>query len=93
MIMIHKFSLLLVKNTNNGEINSVTINQEILLDVLRDQRNDIISLKYLLEIYAIKQIIVPKLSEQQCQRLSKSFDLNWVTDIKNHLSTSNLNFT
>jgi tetratricopeptide (TPR) repeat protein len=75
------------------QINSVTINQEILLDVLRDQRNDIISLKYLLEIYAIKQIIVPKLSEQQCQRLSKSFDLNWVTDIKNHLSTSNLNFT
>ena len=75
------------------QINAVAINQEILLDVLRDQRNDIVSKKYLLEIYAIKQITIQELSEQQCHRLGKSFDLKWVTDIKNNLSTSNLNFT
>ena len=75
------------------QINSVTINQDIVLDILRDQRNDVFSLKYLLEIHAIKQIIVQKFSEQQCQRFDKSFDLNWVIDIKNQLVPSNSNFS
>jgi tetratricopeptide (TPR) repeat protein len=75
------------------QINSVTINQNIVLDVLRNQQNDATSIKFLLEIYAIKQIIVQELSEEQCQRFDKSFDLNWVIDIKNQLVSSNSNFS
>jgi tetratricopeptide (TPR) repeat protein len=75
------------------QINSLTINQNIVLDVLRNQQNDVTSMKFLLEIYAIKQIIIQELSKEQCQRFDKSFDLNWVIDIKNQLVPSNSNFS
>ena len=71
-----------------NQINSSILDQNVLLDVLRDNRNDIFSLKYLLEIHAIKQIFVQKLEEEQFQRLDKTFDLKWVIDINNSSSTS-----
>ncbi len=71
-----------------GWVESLQVKSSIKEDTLKAMplfKEDIKSIEYLLQLYALNQLFFENLSEEKIQRFNRTLNLQWAIDIKNQL--------